>query len=178
MMDKYKATLQELRQDLATLLDEQTGLLEEQELIADQLAEKSRSIKRVEETLMSVARLCGVELTDVRLRLSSPGMSRLGLTPAIREAMKDATGWMTARDVRQRMLENKFDDGKYDNLLASIHVTLKRLAKSGELVTQETDGKTEYKLNPEYVPRIERMSAVTIDPIAPATGNWIPNKKR
>lgn len=156
MMDKYQATLKELTQDHAKLLDERTALLEEQELVTDRLAETNKNIKRIEETMVSVSRLCGVELATPRL-LSPSDMGRLGLTAAIREIMKPATVFMTAVDVRSRLLENKFDDGKYDNLLASIHVTLKRLEASGELLKGEVDGKVAYKINSAFVPKIERI---------------------
>jgi hypothetical protein len=157
MMDKYKVTLNELQNDHAVLLDKQTALLEELELVTDRLAETDRDIKQIEETMLSVSRLCGVELATLRL-LSPRELGRLGLTAAIREVMKSATGFITAVDVRNRMLDNKFDDAKYDNLLASVHVTLKRLAKSGELLKDEFDGKTAYKTNPGFIPTIERMS--------------------
>jgi len=162
MMDKYRATLKAAAQDRDALLEQRSQLLDEQELVADRLEETDKQIKRLEETILSLSRLCGVELATMRTLRSMSSLGRYGLTQAIREAMKSETAWVTAMDVRRRMLENKFDDGKYDNLLANIHVTLKRLAKSGELLSAEVEGKTAYKINPDFEPKIERMGMPTV----------------
>lgn len=152
MKDQYRETLKALEQELDTLQAEQEQLFEQRELIADQLVEKAKRIKSVEETIASFQRLCGIQPTR-RVRFSTD-LARFGLTEAVRAVMKKATDWMTAIDVRKQMLENGFDDGKYDNLLASVHVTLKRLANTDELLRKEVEGKTAYKVNPDYVPRI------------------------
>lgn len=156
MTVKYREILKQLQIDRNAKLESIAKLNEQREHIADELEEEGAQLKKLDETIISFCRLMGDDPASLRPILRLP-IAEYTLTGAIREVMKAATTWMTAVDVRNRMLENRFEDGKHDNLLASVHVTLKRLRQSGELLKGEVDGKAAYKLNPEYIPRIERM---------------------
>jgi len=156
-MEKYRALLDAARADRAALVEQRNELLERQEHINDEIAETEKQIVDLEATMTSLCRMCGVDPASIHPVITAFPLRRAGLTEAIRAVMKPAIGFMTAVDVRDRMLENKFDNGKYDNLLASVHVTLKRLAASEELLKGDVDGKAAYKINPKYIPRIERI---------------------
>lgn len=156
-MDKYKEMLRVAQNDHKTLLHERADLVEQQELVSDQLEETQGQINKLEETILSLSRLCGIDPSTVRPTLSNAPLARARFKDVVGNVVKRAVAPMTAVEVRSRMLEDGFDDSKYNNLLANVHVTLKRLAESGELLTEQIDGKTAYKINPEYFARIERI---------------------
>jgi hypothetical protein len=68
------------------------------------------------------ATLCGEEETAPQ-----------GLTDACRSILKSTESDLTPTDVRDSLEQSGFDLGKYENPLAVIHTTLKRLAEQGEV---------------------------------------------
>ena len=56
------------------------------------------------------------------------------LTDAIRSIFLASSGKrLTPRDIRQKLREIGFDEKRYSNFLASIHVVLRRLKEKGEI---------------------------------------------
>ena len=80
------------------------------------------------------------ELCDLPAeRRQSP---ELGLTDACRSALRASLGGLTAGQVRERLATLGIDPNQYSNLLASIHVVLKRLVAAGEIWTYRAKGGT------------------------------------
>lgn len=68
-----------------------------------------------------------------------------GLTDAIRGVLQTSDEWLSAVQVRNRLVEDGFDFGGYtSNPLASIHTVLKRLTPN-EAESRETEGFPEYR---------------------------------
>jgi hypothetical protein len=79
--------------------------------------------------------------------------SGLGLTDACRSALRASLGGLTAAQVRERLASLGIDSNQYSNLLASIHIVLKRLAAAGEIWTYKAkDGKQVYAWKRAAVP--------------------------
>lgn len=167
MLDKYRKMLEDAQKDLEVLRKEQSELFEQREFINDELEIKSDQIKKMEETVISLSRLCNVEPEGVSLFRYRATDSRFTLTNAVRNVFKsDPASKLTAIEVRDKLVGAGFDSSEFNNLLASIHTTLKRLAQSEELLTSKTDdGKTAYRLNPDFklpaLPRVMPTSRVT-----------------
>jgi hypothetical protein len=91
------------------------------------------------------------ELCDLPAeRRQSPG---LGLTDACRSALRASLGGLTAAQVRERLASLGIDSNQYSNLLASIHIVLKRLVAAGEIWTYKVkDGKQVYAWKRAAVP--------------------------
>jgi hypothetical protein len=83
-------------------------------------------------------------------RRQPPG---LGLTDACRSALRASLGGLTAAQVREHLASLGIDQDHYSNLLASIHIVLKRLVAAGEIWTYKTkDGKQVYAWKRAAVP--------------------------
>jgi hypothetical protein len=90
--------------------------------------------------------LCALPLE----RRQSPG---LGLTDACRSALRASLGGLTAAQVRERLSSLGIDSNQYSNLLASIHIILKRLVAAGEIWTYKAkEGKQVYAWKRAGVP--------------------------
>jgi hypothetical protein len=77
----------------------------------------------------------------------------LGLTDGCRSALRASLGGLTAAQVRERLAALGIDSNQYSNLLASIHIVLKRLVAAGEAWTYKTkDGKQVYAWKRAAVP--------------------------
>lgn len=180
MLDKYKKMLEDARKDLQVLRNEQTELVKHRELLNDEIEIKSNQIKKMEETVISLSRLCNVELEGISLFRYMATDSRFTLTNAVRNVFKsDPTSQLIAIEVRDKLVGAGFDSSEFNNLLASIHTTLKRLAQGKELLTNKTDdGKTAYRLNPDYkLPDVPirmmspRVSNLPVEPFAKQLNN-------
>ena len=71
-------------------------------------------------------------------RLLQLSNKTLGFTDACREVLRANKGWLTPRDVRSALIEMDIDLSGKSNPLASIHTTLKRLVKAGEVAVLPT----------------------------------------
>jgi hypothetical protein len=80
-------------------------------------------------------------------------LNDFGLTDACREVLKSDFNFMGAMEVRDALVERGFVLDHYKNPLASIHITLRRLAESGELESKSEQGKTLYRWKPHRFPR-------------------------
>ena len=103
------------RRALDAAIAESRRLTAERQRIDGRLGELAESIG-------TLSRLCGLAPT-----------APWGLTDACRTVLRNAGGPMTAADVRDRLAVIGFDLSRYDNALAALHTTLKRLAEAGEV---------------------------------------------
>jgi hypothetical protein len=96
--------------------------------------------------ISNLGALCGLPAE----RRPSPD---LGLTDACRSALRASLGGLTAAQVRERLASLGIDSDQYSNLLASIHVVLKRLVAAGEIWTYKAkDGNPVYAWKRAAVP--------------------------
>ena len=80
-------------------------------------------IAKLERTISGLATLCG-----------EPDIAPQGLTDACRSVLQSTTAYqLTPIEVRDELKKMGFDLSRYENPLAVIHTTLKRLAEQGEV---------------------------------------------
>jgi len=112
--------------------------IREYERLSKQRVEIDDRIAQLLQTMGNLSRLCNLEPTV-----------KLGLTDACRLALKAAGHPLTAAEVRTRLEAIGFDVSRYSNPLASIHIVLKRLGRSGEVkFTPGLRGKPAYVWKP------------------------------
>jgi hypothetical protein len=106
-------------EDYRKALDTATRELES---LAAQRAELDRRIGQLLQTVGSLMRLCNLTPTVP-----------LGLTDGCRMVLRAAASPLTAVEVRAQLAAMGLDLSRYENDLAAIHTTLKRLNQSGEV---------------------------------------------
>jgi hypothetical protein len=105
-----------------------------QELLASQKQTEKRIIQ-IRQTIAALDTLSGRRIIDDN--------SSLGLTGAIRsifKALPENTP-ISAGQIRTKLLSTGFAEGQYANFMSSIHVILRRLEESKEILRRE-DGKS------------------------------------
>ena len=95
--------------------------LREYETLTQQRADLDVRIAQLSHTIGTLTRLCGLSPTI-----------ELGLTEAVRMALRAAGHPLTAVEVRAQLEGMGLDLDRYTNALAAIHTILKRLNESGE----------------------------------------------
>jgi hypothetical protein len=106
----------------------------ELEALLAQRAELERRIAQLHETVGALVRLCGYE-----------SAARLGITDACRLVLRAAGDPLTVAEIRLRLTAMGVDLGRYENDLAVIHTTLKRLHQTGEIRLVPGLGKPAYQ---------------------------------
>jgi hypothetical protein len=96
--------------------------------------EAEARITRLERTIAGLAALCG-----------EPDVTPEGLTDAIRGILIDAQADLSPIAIRNSLQQTGFDLGRYENPLAVIHTTLKRLAEQGQVMPCAVGGSVTYK---------------------------------
>jgi len=114
--ESYKTALQDAQKELAETIAE-LGKIQGRE------AALEVRIVELRQSVASLARLCGEKFAEE---------DELGLTDAIRLALKTAGTPLAAAGVRDRIESMGFDVSRYGNILASIHTVLKRLVDQGQ----------------------------------------------
>jgi hypothetical protein len=110
-------------------------LLTRREDLQSELAEVNANVARLREGVFGLAALAGVDL-----KAESPDLFRgsvrgnVGLTSAIRMAIRGADFPMTPTDIRDYLVDNAYPIREHKNPLASIHSVLNRLIDAGEVV--------------------------------------------
>ncbi len=94
----------------------------ELETLGVQRADLDRRIGQLMQTVGNLMRLCNLTPTVT-----------MGLTDGIRMVLRAATAPLTAVEVRAQLAAMGIDLSRYENDLAAIHTTLKRLDQSGEV---------------------------------------------
>jgi hypothetical protein len=108
--------------------------LREYETLTRQRADLDVRIAQLSHTIGTLTRLCGLAPTI-----------ELGLTDAVRMALRAAGHPLTAVEVRAQLEGMGVDLTRYTNALAAIHTILKRLNDSGEArFTSRAWGKPAY----------------------------------
>jgi hypothetical protein len=105
-------------QDYRHALD---AALREYETLTQQRVDLDVRIAQLSHTIGTLTRLCGLSPTI-----------ELGLTDAVRMALRAAGHPLTAVEVRAQLEGMGVDLDRYTNALAAIHTILKRLNDSGE----------------------------------------------
>ena len=132
----YKETLDGVRSELEDVLNEELKI--ERRLM--KLRERSEALGKAAQGL---AGLVGEDQEE----------ESIGITDSIRKILRDGSDhiWKPTA-VRVRLKSEGFLLEKYQNPLAVIHTTLKRLEEQGEVETIKNDGKTFYKwVEPEGI---------------------------
>ena len=132
----YKETLDGIRSELEDVLNEELKI--ERRLM--KLRERSEALGKAAQGL---AGLVGEDQEE----------ESIGITDAIRKILRDGSDHIWKPTVvRFRLKSEGFLIEKYQNPLAVIHTTLKRLEEQGEVETTKKDGKTFYKwVDPEEI---------------------------
>jgi hypothetical protein len=124
MVESYKQSLHHAQAELEELLT--------------QHAEMEKRIARLRLTIKGLQELCNasevIGETSAGLKKMPPTKpaKEMGLTDMVREILRAAKFPLTPTDIRDEMIEAGLDK-EYSNILASIHIIIKRLEKNGEL---------------------------------------------
>lgn len=140
MVDKsaYTNVFNEAVQELSKLMERRDELDNERE-------ELDTRISQVREGVVALAPLCNVNPFTTYPALFPDVMTVVGLTDAIRSVLQlSSQHFLSPVAIRTGLKEIGFDISS-NSILPSIHTVLKRLAKSGEVETEDRDGKTVYK---------------------------------
>lgn len=142
--DFYKVAFDSAVTELVELISRHSTLKKE-------LVEAEERIDRVRQGVLGLAFLANVDLNQTKEKYpdlfegESSGSSQLGITDAIRKAMKSGGNMMTPLEIRDSVYGINPTIATHKNPLASIHAVLKRLVDSNEVVTGVSkDGKTAY----------------------------------
>jgi len=127
--DDYRQALEAATKELTTL--------------SGQRAELDRRIGHLMQTVGNLMRLCNL----------TPTVS-IGLTDGCRWVLKAAAAPLTAVEVRAQLAAMGVDLSRYENDLAAIHTTLKRLDEGGEVrFIPQPWGKPAYQWVPGTLPK-------------------------
>lgn len=139
-------------------LKELSELMSEREELDNRREELDAKIIQLRQGVLGLAGLCGVnslQLTIERPELFPDLISYdLGLTDAIRKAMQAERVFLSPIEIRKRLHTMGYDIKKHKNILASIHVSLKRLAESDEVETGNRESKVVYRWGSPNVNRL------------------------
>lgn len=136
-------------QDYRRALD---AAIKEYESLGEQRREIDRRLAEISQTIATLSRLIGLTPTVP-----------LGLTDAVRLAVRGSGVPVTPVEIRDRLIAIGFDMSKYTNELAAVHTILKRLNDSGEIrFLPRPSGKHQYVWNhgvrTVIVPDIRRVA--------------------
>jgi hypothetical protein len=118
--ETYKAALQQARRELGETIAELESIKGKEGALEVRIVE-------LRQTVASLARLCGEQHAEE---------DEMGLTDAVRLAVKTAATPMNPQRVRERIEGMGFNIGSHSNIMASIHTVLKRLERQGDVADQ------------------------------------------
>ena len=124
----YKKTLDGIRSELEDLLNQESEF-------ERRLTETRWRYEALGKAAQALAGLLGEDEEE----------ESVGITDAIREILRSGEHIWQPIAVRNRLQREKFPLEKYQNPLAVIHSTLKRIEGQGEVKAVEHDGKIYYK---------------------------------
>jgi hypothetical protein len=140
--DYYKTAFESALSELSGLIKERMELRAKLETIEDR-------IERVRQGALGLVALLDVDFEEVRQKY--PGLfdeqldPRIGITEAVREALKSANTLLTPVEVKERVIHISPAIAGHKNPMASVHAILRRLNENGDAVSGTTnDGKTLY----------------------------------
>jgi hypothetical protein len=140
--DFYKSAFETAVSELATLSEERETLLEKVGTIEDR-------IERVRQGALGLASLAGVDFKEIKEKypdlFAEQIDPRMGITDAVREALRINGGVMTPTDVREAVFRISPAIAGHKNPMASIHAILRRLVDNGEAaIGTDNDKRTVY----------------------------------
>lgn len=110
----------------------------------DELREQEKRLAirkgQLKDTLSALATLLSDEKFDI---------NSLTLSDAIRRIMASSDRPLSAIEVRGKLADLGFNLAQYDNPLANIHTSLKRMGEAGELTLTEKGDKKKFEASPE-----------------------------
>jgi hypothetical protein len=137
--------------------------MRELEALTAQRVELDRRIAQLSQAAGSLMRLCGYDVTVP-----------LGLTDACRMILRGVGHPLTVAEIKAQLGAMGVDLARYENDLAVIHTTLKRLVQSGEIrFVPRTFGKPTYQWASERPPALVGDAAKALahaGRTTPATG--------
>lgn len=105
------------------------GLMKERAELDERIAKLTRTI----EALAGLGDIPGIS-AEIKAKLMDLEISEsIGLTSAMRQIIAAAIFPVTAKEIRDALVEEGFDPDKYSNMMTVIHNTLLRLEKQGEI---------------------------------------------
>jgi hypothetical protein len=130
----------EYRRALESAIKEYERLKNERDALETRLAQ-------LRQTIAGLGPLCELPSRN------APPPLELGLTDACRSALRASMAGLSAAEVRDRIGGLGIDLERYSNLLASIHIVLKRLVAAGEAFSYRgRDGKPVYAWKRAAIP--------------------------
>jgi hypothetical protein len=132
-------TLTSYRRDLQAHKRELADLLRQRQKIDEKMARLQPLISHLEGLCRELGDRAAKE-TAAKVELTT------GLTELARVTLEEAYIPLSASDLKKRMEVKGFDFSKYSNPLASVHVVLRRLVKSGKVkVVPQKGGRKAYQ---------------------------------
>jgi hypothetical protein len=103
------------------------------------LADISKQIESLQETMSNLAPLAGYTLFEESL-------AKLGITDATRKVLSlESEEWMSVSEIKTKMTDLGYDFSKYSAPDASIHTTLKRLVEAEKAESKKEEWRIFYK---------------------------------
>jgi hypothetical protein len=130
--EDYKKELKRAEQQLLKLLGQRDAL--------------DRRIAKLRLEIGSLAHLSGFPKPDPTYKLIADVKKEMGLKGACRQVLLASDESLTPAEVVLGIDRLGLQYGDYNNLLASVHTTLRRMAESGEAEESSKEGKKAYKL--------------------------------
>jgi hypothetical protein len=137
----FKTALNDAYKKLDEMLAEQAEL--DQRRIA-----LDRDIARWGEKIVHLAALVDDIPEESNVGRFMKMRKEMGLTNAVREVLKASKRSLMPTQVRDGLIKAGFDVSEYQNILATLHITLKRLVASKEALEVKKDGNKVYSWNP------------------------------
>ena len=113
--------------------------------------ESEKAVREYSDAIRALAQVCEDEEIKANYLLALEDVTgKPGFMDAVRAALKGSSTVLTAAQVKGGiLLMKKMDLSSYSNAMASIHTTLRRLEKKGEVVETINDkGEKAYRLVP------------------------------
>ena len=142
MCNNASMTEMTYKKSLDAALKELSDLMEQREEMEVALEKVDDRITGLQMTVDSLSGLLNIDPKEKYPHLFPDEISPdVGFTDAVRDVLRSAPGHihMTPVEVRNRLIEKKFNLRKYKNALASIHTILKRLYEMGEVTSLNMD---------------------------------------
>src|SRR5947209_6474193 len=125
---------------LETALKQLAEMVAERERLSERLTALDNEIPILREKITSLATLVDDIPADSPLGLMLDAVVEMGLTDAVRAALKAINAPRTPLEVKNWLLRQRYNLDNYSNVMATLHIILKRLVKSKEAEEVKKDG--------------------------------------
>jgi len=141
------------------------------ELLRTGYRELEQLLEQQEETELRIGKL-SQKIIQLAIASDDPmlvdAVKETGLTDAVRTVLRASEVPLTATDIRKRLLQIGFDYSNYQNFLATLYLTLKRMEKQNEVTETPLDGKKAYKwrsVRPLSIALFDRLNKTMDDSV-------------